>query len=161
MAMFKTDSNRVFFEVLESAAGPQFTLETGQVLEVAGAVPREVQDFERVGLVRRLPDPGALLPWLRVVAKIRPVSEATFAPARPEPAAPTFTEKGVILQRFGWTPEQLKAAQTRLGFPATRAKTRFNFETGEYQVVAESFDDLAVAKWQRELPTDLIAHAGR
>jgi hypothetical protein len=140
-----------FFEVLQSVAGEQFALCVGEVLEVSGAVPIELEDYERAGLVRRLPDPGALLPWLRVVAHIRSVSAATFV-TRPDPPTSSYLDEAALLRRLGWSAEDLASARARLGFPPpARKRTRFKDGHG-FETLAVFWDETEIANWQRNRP---------
>jgi hypothetical protein len=125
MAIFNKAEDVTFFEVLQSVAGQDFTFVVGEVLEVAGTV-REVDDLETRGLVRKLPDPGALLPWLRLVATFRPVSSRTFR-ALPQPARETYLDRAAVLARMGWTAVDYTTAVRDLGFPPhVRQQTRYD-----------------------------------
>jgi hypothetical protein len=160
MIFDKADSVK-FYEVLDGLGAPQWGLELGEVLEVAQPIPREVQDLERRGLLRVLPDPGAtLLPWLRLVCRVRPVSAQTFV-TRPEPPEPVYLDEPAVLTRMGWTAEQLREAQVRLHFPR-HEKTRERFvENHGMEITAKLFALSHIEKWERELPRDLFVGAGR
>ena len=47
---------------------------------------------------------------------MRHVDANTFKMRR-EPAPPTLLDEAAVLKRMRWTPDQLKSAQQRLGFP--------------------------------------------
>ena len=156
------DEPMTYYTVNESVAGGWGCLQLGEVLEVASDdVPAEVRDLERRGLLRALPDPGPMLPWLRLALRFRPVSAATFA-VRPEPPEPVFLDEPAVLTRYRWSPAELRQAQVTIGFPReTKRRTRFNPDTGTDDLLGRFWSESELARWEADRASTARGLLGR
>jgi hypothetical protein len=160
MSIFETNKGEVtLYRVVKSVGGLQFSLDEAEVLEITGAIPREIQAFEARGLVQRMPPlPAELRPWFEMGLRFRPVSAKTFTP-RPEPPEPVFLDKPAVLRRMHWTDEQLQSAIVRVNFPKHN-HTRDRFEENKgYVPVAWFWSEAAIDQWEKNMPRDLLGGA--
>jgi hypothetical protein len=155
MGIFATDEKVTFYEMLDTHATKDYCFELGEVLKAQGAIPRELRDIEAMGRARVLPDPGDLLPWFQLRCRIRSVNDKTFA-VRAERPEPTYIDEPTLLRREGWTPEQLRRAQTRIGFPKAAKRREKYVEGAGVETIALLWDEEAVDAWRRTIPRDLI-----
>ena len=143
-----------YFKVLEAFAGPRCAFDPARVLMVRGTVPDEIREFERRGLVRRLPTLAAdVRAWLDVLVDYQEVGAETFAPAPSSaPLRPAVIDKPEVLRRLGWTATQLDTAIARLEFPR-HVKTAGEIvdEVG-YVPKAWFWEEDAVELWRTTAP---------